>query len=334
MQELVCSLRCKTRAIIVVVLSLPAFAIIEIMILVTGGTGFIGQALIRQLTAMGYQVRTLIRPSKTSPSLPRGVSVEAVVCGLNDARGLRSAMREVETVYHLAGAEFAGNRPNLQSVDIDGSRAVAEAAHDAGVGRIIFLSHLGADRASAYPVLKAKGIAERYIMQCGVASTIFRSAVVYGEGDHLTIPLSRLLRMNPFLFLMPGDGAVQLQPIAIDDLVTTLTLALEDEQTVNQVYSIGGPEFLTFRQITDLVAENIRAKRLIVPVPPAYLRLLAVWLDQSWRKYPISIFWQDYLAADRTCEIDTLPRNFGLMPERMSKKLDYLRHAIIETFHG
>jgi NADH dehydrogenase len=79
-----------------------------------------------------------------------------------------------------------------------------------------------------------------------------------------------------------------------------------------------------------LVAQEIKVKRLMIPVPPAYLRMLAVWLDQSWRKYPISLFWQDYLAADRTCEIDTLPRLFGLMPERMSKKLEYLQHAIID----
>jgi uncharacterized protein YbjT (DUF2867 family) len=299
------------------------------MIFVTGGTGFVGQALIRQLAAMGYRVRTLIRPSKVSPSLPVGVTVEAVVCGLSDARGLRAAMREVKTVFHLAGAEFSGNRPNLQGVDIDGSRAVAEAARDAGVERILYLSHLGADRASAFPVLKAKGIAERYIIQSTVSYTIFRSAMIYGVGDHLTYPLTRLLRVNPFFFLMPGDGSTQLQPISIDDLVTAMTLALEDPLTVNQVYSIGGPEYLTFRQITAMVAEEIKVKRMMISVPPAYLRILAVWLDQSWRRYPISLFWQDYLAADRTCEIDTLPRLFGLMPERMSKKLEYLRHAII-----
>ena len=299
------------------------------MILVTGGTGFIGKVLIRQLSEMGYAVRTLLRPSLKSPILPQGISLEVVVCGLNDDRGLRAAMRGVTTVIHLAGAEFAGSRADLQGVDVEGARAVADAARDAGIERLLFLSHLGADRASAFPVLKAKGIAERYILQSSVPSTIFRSSIIYGKEDHFTVPLARLLKANPFIFLLPGDGTTMLQPIAVEDVVAAFTLALDDARTINHVYTIGGPEYLSFREIIELVAANIRAKRWIIPVSPAYLRILAIWMEQSWRRLPISSFWQDYLAADRTCDLDTLPRLFGLMPERMGKKLDYLRHAII-----
>jgi uncharacterized protein YbjT (DUF2867 family) len=126
------------------------------MILVTGGTGFIGQALLRHLVEAGNEVRTLIRPSKKSPNLPKGVSFEVAVSSLADERGLRGAMAGVKTVYHLASGEWEGPRSSLLDIDIQGTRAVAKAALDAGVDRIIFLSHLGADRASAYPVLKQK----------------------------------------------------------------------------------------------------------------------------------------------------------------------------------
>jgi NADH dehydrogenase len=57
---------------------------------------------------------------------------------------------------------------------------------------------------------------------------------------------------------------------------------------------------------------------------PAYLRLLAVFMENSFKNFPLSVFWQDYLAADRTCELDTLPRLFGLMPMRFARQLDYL----------
>src|SRR5689334_19798549 len=79
--------------------------IIHFMILVTGGTGFVGRALVRQLVANGQQVRTLIRPSPRTPNLPRGVPVEVAVVSLSDERGLRAALRGVDVVYHLAGAE-------------------------------------------------------------------------------------------------------------------------------------------------------------------------------------------------------------------------------------
>jgi uncharacterized protein YbjT (DUF2867 family) len=294
------------------------------MILVTGGTGFIGQALIRQLAGMGYEVRTLLRPSKRSPRLPKGVPVEAVVCSLKDERGLRAAMRGVQAVYHLAGAEQEGSRADLQGVDIEGSQAVAQAALDAGAGRLIYLSHLGADRASAYPVLKAKGIAEHYVLQSGIPYTIFRSGIAFGPGDHFTTSLARLLRMSPFIFLLPGDGGTHLQPIWVEDLVTSMILAIEDPAAENRVFAVGGPEFLTFRQITETVAAASKNKRQIISVSPAYLRMLAIWFEHNQRDFPMSIFWQDYLAADRTCELDTLPRLFGLMPERLGKRLEYL----------
>jgi nucleoside-diphosphate-sugar epimerase len=113
-------------------------------ILVTGGTGFIGQALVRHLVEAGYAVRLLIRPSKQSPDLPRGVPVEVAVSSLTDGRGLRSAMVGVEAVYHLAGGEWKGARSDLMAVDIQGTQAVSQAAAAAKVQRFFYVSHLGA----------------------------------------------------------------------------------------------------------------------------------------------------------------------------------------------
>lgn len=297
------------------------------MILVTGGTGFIGQVLIRHLVAMGYQVRTLLRPSPVSPDLPRGVSIEAVICGLKDERSLRAAMKGVDVVFHLAGAERKGSQADLMGVDIEGTRTIASVAEDAGVERFFYLSHLGADRASAYPVLKSKAIAESYIVNSGVPYTIFRPGVVYGPGDHFTMELVRLLRMSPGLFLLPGDGSSLLQPLWVEDLVTCLTLALDEPATINHIFPMGGPEFLTFRQVVTSVMDAARIRRWLVSLSPAYLRILTVYLEGSVKNFPLSVFWLDYLAADRTCDLDTLPRLFGLIPGRFNRHLDYLAHT-------
>jgi uncharacterized protein YbjT (DUF2867 family) len=168
------------------------------MILVTGGTGFIGKALVRHLTEAGYPVRLLIRPSKKSPDLPRGVPVEVAVSNLADTRSIRSAMMDVDIVYHLAGVEWHGAHASLMDVDIQGTQAISQIASEAGVKRFFYISHLGADRASAYPVLKAKAIAEENIRRSGVYHTIIRSALVYGLNDHFTSNLARLLNALPF----------------------------------------------------------------------------------------------------------------------------------------
>jgi len=295
------------------------------MILVTGGTGFIGQVLIHQLVAMGKPVRSLLRPSSTSPNLPRGVSLDVAVSSLRDERGLRSAMKGIEVVYHLASAERKGSRADLTGVDIEGTQAVIRAAVEAGVEQIIYLSHLGANRSSAFPVLKAKAIAENYILRSGLKYTIFRSAVVFGPNDQFTESLARLIRMLPGLFLMPGDGSVMLQPIWVEDLVTCMALVLDDSRAVNQVYEVGGAEYFNFRQIIEVISSAIGERRYLVPVIPTYLRNIAVYAENLVPNFPISLFWLDYLATDRTCALDTLPRQFGLIPTRFTHSLDYLR---------
>jgi NADH dehydrogenase len=294
------------------------------MILVTGGTGFIGQALIRHLTDSGYQVRTLIRPSKNSPNLPSGVPVDVAVASLQDERGLRAAMVGVETVYHLAGVERRGAQADLLETDIQGTQAVVQAAVDAGVDRFFSVSHLGADRGSAYPVLKAKAIAEEHIIRSGINYTIMRSAIVFGLNDGFTTGLAQLLQGIPSVFLIPGDGQTLLQPLWVEDLVTCMVWALDDEDTRDRTYDIGGPEFLTLEQMVDIVMETIGVRRALVKVSPPYLRALTVSLEYILPSSPVNVYWLDYLATNRTCSLDTIPRLFNLMPARFAHRLAYL----------
>jgi uncharacterized protein YbjT (DUF2867 family) len=297
------------------------------MILVTGGTGFIGKALVRHLTEAGYPVRFLIRPAKKSPNLPKGVPVEVAVSNLTDESGLRSAMMGVDIVYHLAGVEWHGAQASLMDVDIQGTQIISKVAADAGVKRFFFLSHLGADRASAFPVLKAKAIAEENIRRSGVKHTIIRTALVYGLSDHFTTGLARLLNALPYFFFVPEDGNTLLQPVWVEDLVTCLMWAQDDELTLNQTYSIGGPEYLSFNNIVQLVLEQINLKRSLVHVFPPYLRALTVLFESIFPGLPVSVYWLDYLAFNRTCSIDALPRVFNILPSRFGQRLDHLKDA-------
>ncbi len=293
------------------------------MILVTGGTGFIGRHLVKSLVDSGQEVRILLKPSSDSPRFPVGIPVEVAISSLTDSQGMKAALKGISEVYHLAGAERKGSAADLNKVDVEGTITLINAAKQSKLERIYFLSHHGATRASAYPVLKAKAIAENWITGSGIPYTIIRTGSVFGPGDQFTEPLARLIKLFP-VFLLPGHGTNSLQPIWIDDLVNCFSLLKGDAKSVNRTISIGGLEALTYRQIVELIMQKIGKRRTFISVSPARLRSISLWVNQIYPKFPVSIFWLDYLADDRTTSLDSLPRQFGIMPNRFHQNLDYL----------
>jgi len=294
------------------------------MILLTGGTGFVGRALARQLVTAGHSVRILLRPSQHTPDLPKGVPVEVAVASLSDERGLRAALRGVDTVYHLAGAEQEGGHADLHSTDIRGTETLVRAASGARVRRIFYVSHLGADRASAFPVLKTKGIAEEYIRQGEVPYTILRSGILFGPEDHFTTGIARLLHLSPVLFVPPRND-VLLQPLWVEDLTTCLVWSLDNDATINQTYEVAGGETFSFRQAMEIILQTIGTRRILLPLALPYLRGLTVLFEQNFRNFPTSVFWLDYISVSHTCASDSVPRQFGFLPARFAYRLEHLK---------
>jgi NADH dehydrogenase len=307
------------------------------MVLVTGGTGFLGRAVIRKLTQSDYKVRTLMRPSRRSPELPAGIPVEAAISSLVDKRGVRAAMVGVKSVVHLAGAERGGLEAGLRAVDVEGTRVLVEAARQeaarqAGVNRMIFVSHLGAEPSSAFPALRAKAIAEDAIRKSDLPYTIIRSSLVYGEGDRFTTSLAMLLGISPGIFPIPGDGKTAIQPVWVDDLATCVAWSLEEESMVGETYDVGGPEFLTLRQVVEMVMQEAGSRRWLVNASPLYLRGITWLLQRILPNPPLTTFWFDYLASSRTASLDAMPTIFGLKPSMMIDQLRYRgeRNWIVE----
>lgn len=293
------------------------------MILVTGGTGFVGKPLLRLLTENGYPVRVLLKPSNKTPDLPKGVPLDIAVSNLSDPRGLRPAFKGVDTIIHLASAEYLGIKGSILDVDANGTRNLAEVAAESNIKRFIYLSQLGADRASFYPALKIKGIAEDHIRKSGAPYIILRSAMIYGADDHFTVPLAKLIRAFPFVF-MPSGGEKLMQPIQLHDVLTCLLWSLESDKLLDQTVDIAGAEYLSFSQIVGSIEEALGVNKRKIPVSIPNYRTLMLTLAGLIRRSDLSSYFVDQLSYDRTCEVDSVLRNFGFLPARFAYSLDHL----------
>jgi len=178
------------------------YAIMLPMILITGGTGFIGRELIMQILSTGRLFRVLIHPEEKTQNLPKGVDLDAAISSFTDERGLKAILKDVEVAYYISSADQASSEIDLQQTEVREVETFMHSAEQAGVERIIYLSHLGADRASG-SIAEAKGIAEHIIKESSLKYTILRSSIAYGEGDVFTKNLANLIRFFHTMYLFP-----------------------------------------------------------------------------------------------------------------------------------
>jgi uncharacterized protein YbjT (DUF2867 family) len=295
------------------------------MILITGATGFVGRALLRRLLEEGRQVGCLLRPSSHERHLPPG-AVRVATGTLQDLPALRVAMHGADTVVHLVGARRKQDGHTAEWINHQGTVNLVEAALDAGVRHLIYLSHIHADRNSAYPLLRGKGAAEAAIRASGLTYTILRSSLIFGPDDGFTTLLAMLLKVIPFLFPLPGDGKTRFQPIHVDDVARCLDGCVGAYHLENVTLSIGGPGHLSYNEILDIVMETMRVGRLRVhlrmPLTRALVSLAALLLPHP----PLSREQLDLFSIDNTTDLGNVPRNFDFEPRRFAvENLAYLR---------
>lgn len=291
------------------------------MIFVTGATGFAGRHLIASLSKWRKDIRVLIPPNQKTNTLPQGIPVEIAISNLDDETNLRAALKDVDTIFHLASDEHAGGNANLQKVDIEGTTSIIKAATELDISRLIFLSQLGAEPSSAYPLLKAKGVAEQIIINSKIPYTIFKTGPIYGTGDHFINRIAAYLASLPFISLLPDKGETLLQPVWINDIVTAMIWSTENPQFVNRTFSIGGPEIISINKIFEMIMEQRNKKRIHLHFPSTSLRLFLLFWEQLNHRLPVSSFDIDNLATNRTTSLDTLTKYFGIQPKRFQRYL-------------
>lgn len=291
------------------------------MILITGATGFIGSHLLPALHQRGYPLRVLIPPDDKNKQIPKKVPVEIAVCGINDLHNLHAALNSVDTIIHLASDETKGQNADLNIVDIHGTKTLLQACEESAVKRIMLVSHLGAEPASAYPLLKAKGIVEQMIINSPLQYSIIKTGPIFGERDHFLEKIQNYLKTLPLVYFLPDKGRTILHPLWVKDLISVMILSLDHSLTQNKTFSIGGPEYYALGELFNLLKEYWKLRQVSFSIPSSYARLVLLFWQVLAKNTPISSFDIDTVAFDRTAPIDNITKVFGILPYSLR---DYL----------
>lgn len=232
-------------------------------VLVTGGSGVVGDATVRALLRRGHKVRLLARHADDAVERwPDGV--EAFVGDVTDASSLSGAADDCGAIVHLAAiVDEAPPEKTFERVNVDGTRHVLAEAQRAGAPRFVYVSSLGADRgASDYH--RSKADAEQLVRAYDGPWLIIRPGNVYGPGDEQISTLLRMVRALPAVPVITGE---EFQPIWADDVGEALAAAADREDLVRQALDVAGPDRTSMSDLIDRFERLTRRSPVRVPVP-------------------------------------------------------------------
>ena len=236
---------------------------------VTGSSGFTGKYITRRLLAMSESVRSL----SGHPERPHefGDRITVAPFSFDDPNALRQSLAGADTLFNTYWVRFPHGRVTHDRA-VENSKALIEAAKDAGVRRVVHVSIANPSEDSDLKYYSGKALVEKAIRESGLSYAIARPTVLFGPEDILINNIAYFLRKYPF-FVVPGSGKYGMQPIFVDDFAEILVEAAQTDE--NLIFDAVGPEVFTFEEIVRLLKRAVGSHARIFHVNPA-LALKAV----------------------------------------------------------
>lgn len=283
-------------------------------VLVTGANGFTGSYLTRLLIEQGNEVRVLVRKGSDLSAID-GLPVDFAYGDLANGAPLHDAVDGIDVVYHIAALYRVENVPKklFWDVNVGGTQRLLEASKKVGVKRFVHCSTVGVQGEIKHPPAKEEDpyapgdyyqdskkdgeiLALEFFKKERLPGTVVRPVGIYGPGDMRFHKLFNFI--NRGKFRMIGSGKVLYHLTYVEDLVAGIALAGEKEAALGQIFTIGGKEYLTLKELVAKIAAILGK-----PVPSLRIPVWPVWL------------------GGLLCEIACKP--FGISPPIYRRRVDF-----------
>ncbi len=292
------------------------------MILVTGGTGYVGSRLVEKMVEQGREVRLLVRDvAAARKRYPIGVAFAQG--DVTEPATLSAALAGVETVIHLVAIIRERGDVTFEKVNYEGTMHIVEAEKEAGVRRHLQMSALGALANPDFPYHDTKYRAEQYVKASSLDWTIFRPSIIFGPGDQFFSTLAGLAKL-PAPFVLPDGGVAKFQPVWLGDVADSFIKALDDPTTIGKTYELGGPEIMSYKEMVAVLMDVTGKHRPMLALPATLLKPAAFVFDKLLPKPPVTPEQLKMLQLDNSSKDSATATLIGHPPKSLREGLAYL----------
>jgi uncharacterized protein YbjT (DUF2867 family) len=284
------------------------------VILVTGGTGFIGPRVVHALRDRDKPVRALVRdPSGRAATTLAAWGAELTQGDMTDRESLRRAVEGAEVVVHLVAIR-QGSEQEFRRVMEEGTRDLVAAAKEAGVRRFVLMSALGTSEETKdlVPYYHAKWEQEQTVSGSGLEHLIFRPSFVFAGDGGILPTFRRLARLSPVTPII-GSGKQRIQPIWVDDVAGYFSHGVDKAEVANRTFELGGPDAVSWNEFWARLKRALGQRRPSLHVPMALMRANALVTERLPGNIPLT---RDLLTmlehGDNVVSNDEAVRTFRL----------------------
>jgi uncharacterized protein YbjT (DUF2867 family) len=283
---------------------------------VFGGTGFVGRRIVRRLHELGTKVRMVSR----HPERAEDDGIEQIAVDAHDERGLEAALAGADGAINAISLYIEHGSDTFHSVHVEAAARIARAARQAGIGRFVHISGIGANTTSPSAYIRSRGEGEAAVQTAFPGAAIVRPAVMFAADDGFLTTILRLLRSLP-VYPMFGDGRTRLQPVHADDVAAAIAQILWQRQKPYPVYELAGPRVYSYEELVRTIARIAGLRQVLMRIPFALWDAVAGLAERL--PQPLLTRNQVELMQIDTTASGSLPglRSLGISPQSLEAEL-------------
>lgn len=253
--------------------------------LVTGGTGFVGGNVVRELTLRGHKAVCLVRPGAKGEERVRELGAEVVHGDVTDPESFEW-VPQVDAVVNCVGIIREKNGGTFEAIHVRAPRYLVDLANRCDAKKFVHVSAMGTRPGAASEYHRTKWEGEVAVRMGKIPWTIFRPSVIFGNeawgrpGEFVRVMLGLHGKVAGLMTPVAGSGKTKVQPVSVSDVARCVVDALENPKTDNRIYDLGGPKVHTFKEVQKIICRGYYGKtKLHLHVPVGLMKAAALVVE-------------------------------------------------------